>query len=89
MSPAYYLVGALGLAVLMVVHESGHYFAAKRFGMRVTRFSIGFGPRLYKHQPEGSPTTFQIKDYSTDRGDEFLISLRESSVQLERGTLLR
>ncbi len=60
MSPAYYLVGALGLAVLMVVHESGHYFAARRFGMRVTRFSIGFGPRLYKHQPAGSPTTFQI-----------------------------
>jgi regulator of sigma E protease len=60
MSPAYYVVGILGLAVLMVVHESGHYFAARRFGMRVIRFSIGFGPRLYKHQPEGSPTVFQI-----------------------------
>ena len=34
------LVAILGLAALMVVHESGHYFAARRFGMRVTRFSI-------------------------------------------------
>ena len=44
----------------MVVHESGHYFAARRFGMRVTKFSIGFGPTLWKHRPKGSPTTFQI-----------------------------
>jgi regulator of sigma E protease len=28
--------------------------------MRVTRFSIGFGPTLWKHTPEGSPTTYQI-----------------------------
>ena len=58
--PAYYVVGILGLAILMIVHESGHYLVARRFGMRVTTFSIGFGPRLYKHQPEGSATTFQI-----------------------------
>ncbi|HEY8075178.1 MAG TPA: RIP metalloprotease RseP [Labilithrix sp.] len=60
MSVAYVLIAILGLAVLMVVHESGHYFAARRFGMRVTKFSIGFGPTLWKHRPKGSPTTFQI-----------------------------
>ena len=60
MSVAYALIAILGLAVLMVVHEGGHYFAARRFGMRVTKFSIGFGPTLYKHRPKGSPTTFQI-----------------------------
>lgn len=60
MSVAYALIAILGLAVLMVVHEGGHYLAARRFGMRVTKFSIGFGPTLYKHRPKGSPTTFQI-----------------------------
>lgn len=59
-SVAYALVAILGLAVLMVVHEGGHYFAARRFGMRVTKFSIGFGPTLWKHRPKGSPTTFQV-----------------------------
>lgn len=59
-SLAYALIAILGLAVLMVVHEGGHYLAARRFGMRVTRFSIGFGPTLWKHRPKGSPTTFQI-----------------------------
>jgi len=52
--------GSLGLAVLMVVHEGGHYLAARRFGMRVVKFSIGFGPTLYKHQPKGSPTVYQV-----------------------------
>ncbi|MBX3202680.1 MAG: site-2 protease family protein [Labilithrix sp.] len=60
MSVAYALIAILGLAVLMVVHEGGHYLAARRFGMRVTRFSIGFGPTLWKHRPKGSPTTFQV-----------------------------
>jgi regulator of sigma E protease len=59
-SVAYALIAILGLAVLMVVHEGGHYLAARRHGMRVTKFSIGFGPTLYRHRPKGSPTTFQI-----------------------------
>lgn len=60
MSVAFVLIGILGLAVLMVVHEGGHYLAARRYGMRVTKFSIGFGPTLWKRKPKGSPTTFQI-----------------------------
>jgi regulator of sigma E protease len=54
------LIAIMGLAVLMVVHESGHYFAARHYGMRVLRFSIGMGPTLWKHQPEGSPTVYQV-----------------------------
>ncbi|HEX7666401.1 MAG TPA: M50 family metallopeptidase [Polyangiaceae bacterium] len=57
---AYYVIAGLGLAVLMVVHESGHYFAARYFGMRVLKFSIGFGPTIVKHQPKGSTTVYQI-----------------------------
>jgi regulator of sigma E protease len=52
--------GIVGLGVLMVVHEMGHYLAARAFKMRVTRFSIGFGPALFRHTPKDSPTTYQI-----------------------------
>jgi regulator of sigma E protease len=52
MSWYWYVIGALGLALLMVVHESGHFFVARAFGMRVTRFSIGFGPTFFKIVPE-------------------------------------
>jgi regulator of sigma E protease len=54
------LIAILGLAVLMVVHEGGHFLAARRFGMRVVRFSIGFGPTLWKHKPKDSPTVYQV-----------------------------
>src|SRR5258708_7861834 len=60
MTVALYLVAILGLAVLMIVHEGGHYLAARKFGMRVVRFSIGFGPTVWKHRPKGSSTVYQV-----------------------------
>lgn len=36
------------LTALIVAHEFGHYLAAKRCGIGVAEFSIGFGPRLLK-----------------------------------------
>lgn len=35
------------LTVLVFVHEFGHYFIARRNGVRVEVFSIGFGPELF------------------------------------------
>jgi regulator of sigma E protease len=50
----------LGISLLVVIHETGHYLAARAFKMRVLRYSIGFGPVLFKYQPQGSPTIFQV-----------------------------
>ncbi len=36
----------LAVSLLIVIHECGHYFAARAVGMRVERFSFGFGPVL-------------------------------------------
>jgi regulator of sigma E protease len=35
------------LAILVAVHEYGHFWVARRCGVKVLRFSIGFGPKLY------------------------------------------
>ncbi|MEL6612563.1 MAG: RIP metalloprotease RseP [Bacteroidota bacterium] len=37
---------ALALSILVFVHELGHYLAARVFGMRVDKFSIGFPPKI-------------------------------------------
>src|SRR5215471_4309636 len=37
---------AVVLGIMILVHEFGHYAAAKLFGVRVDVFSIGFGTRL-------------------------------------------
>ena len=34
------------LGVLVFVHEMGHYLMARRIGIRVLTFSLGFGPKL-------------------------------------------
>jgi membrane-associated protease RseP (regulator of RpoE activity) len=38
---------ALGILVAVSLHEAGHMFSARAFGMKVTRFFIGFGPTLF------------------------------------------
>lgn len=37
----------LGLALIIFVHELGHFLVAKAFGVRVVTFSLGFGKRLW------------------------------------------
>jgi len=38
------------LGVLILAHELGHFLVAKLFGVKVLRFSLGFGPRLFGFQ---------------------------------------
>ena len=43
-----YVLAFLGFAFLIIMHEAGHFAAAKAVGMRVERFSLFFGPMLWK-----------------------------------------
>ncbi|MBD2257031.1 RIP metalloprotease RseP [Pseudanabaena sp. FACHB-2040] len=47
------------LALLIVVHELGHFLAARLQGIHVNRFSIGFGPILWKYQ--GPQTEYALR----------------------------
>ncbi len=40
------VLAVLALGILIIVHEGGHFVIARLSGMRVDRFSIGFGPTL-------------------------------------------
>ena len=40
------IIAVLSLGFLIFIHELGHFLAAKRCGIRVEKFSIGFGPKL-------------------------------------------
>jgi len=41
------ILGALGILISVSLHEAGHMGTAKAFGMRVTRYFVGFGPTLW------------------------------------------
>ncbi|HVU52328.1 MAG TPA: M50 family metallopeptidase [Polyangia bacterium] len=51
-------LAVLALGLLIVLHEGGHFVVARLCGMRVERFSIGFGPTLLGFKWRG--TLFQI-----------------------------
>jgi len=51
-------VGAI--ALLVVFHELGHYWVARRCGVRVLRFSIGFGKVIYSKRFANSDTEWVI-----------------------------
>src|SRR6266853_477234 len=42
------LIAILGLAVLVLLHEAGHFFVARAVGMSPRRFYIGFPPAIVK-----------------------------------------
>ena len=41
------VVFALGILISVCLHEAGHMGTAKAFGMKVTRYFVGFGPTLW------------------------------------------
>ena len=55
------------LFVLVVIHECGHYFVARYFGVHCPRFSFGMGPVIYKkvdkHGTEFALSAFPLGGY--------------------------
>jgi len=54
------LAFVVALGLLIAVHEYGHYRMAVACGVKVLRFSIGFGQTLLRWQPKGSATEFTL-----------------------------
>lgn len=50
----------VALGLLIAIHEYGHYRMAVACGVKVLRFSVGFGRTLLRWQPKGSPTEFVL-----------------------------
>src|SRR5438094_1809336 len=42
------IAGIVGIAVLVMIHEAGHFFAARAVGMTPRKFYLGFGPAIVK-----------------------------------------
>lgn len=54
------LIFLIVFSIIVVVHEFGHYYFAKRAGILVREFSIGMGPKLFSQQA-ASGTTFTLR----------------------------
>ena len=47
-------------SILVVVHEFGHYYFAKKSGILVREFAIGFGPKIFSYRKNGTTYTLRI-----------------------------
>lgn len=66
------LIFILILSLLIIVHEFGHFIAARRAGVRVEEFSLGFGPQLFAKQvgdTKYSLSLFPLGGYVKMAGD--------------------
>lgn len=54
------IIFLLVFSLLVLVHEWGHFFMARRFGIKVEEFGIGFPPRLGKLFKDKKGTTYTI-----------------------------
>ncbi len=55
------LLAILLLAILIVVHEAGHFAAARLTGIEVREFAIGMGPKLYSRTGKKRGTVFSVR----------------------------
>lgn len=54
-----FVIAILAFCVIIVIHELGHFIAAKLCGIQVNEFSLGMGPVLFRKQ--GKETAFSIR----------------------------
>lgn len=57
----YILAALLLLGILVMIHEAGHFWAARLTGIEVMEFSIGFGPKLVSWKSRKHDTIFSIR----------------------------
>ena len=59
-------LGGIVLAILILlamvsIHEFGHYVAGKILGFKITEFSIGFGPAIFKKRSKKTGELFAVR----------------------------
>lgn len=67
------ILGLLVLSALVVFHELGHFWVARALGVRVERFSIGFGPVVFSRRRNGvewAVSAFPLGGYVKMGGDD-------------------
>lgn len=53
------ILAILAFCIIIIIHEMGHFFAAKACGMKVSEFSLGMGPKILKKP--GKETLYTVK----------------------------
>lgn len=78
------IVFIIVFGLLVLVHEYGHYYFAKKSGILVREFSIGMGPKLYATRKNG--TTYTIR-WLPLGGYVRMAGAADDEAEIEAGTM--
>lgn len=73
---------SVAIGILVAFHEAGHYWVARKTGVKVIRFSIGFGKKLWSYQKSPEQTEFVLAAVPLG-GYVKMVDEREGEVQPE------
>jgi len=48
-----FLISLFSLSIIIILHEAGHFLFARRFGVKVEEFGIGYPPRIFSFKKNG------------------------------------
>ena len=82
-----YVLAILGLSLIIMVHEFGHFIFARISGMHVEEFFLGFGPRLFKYKAKNGtvygikaiPVGGYVKIFGMDRREKISDEMKKKS----------
>ncbi len=71
----YIIVAIFIFGCLIMIHEFGHYFVARRCGVDIEEFSIGMGPKIFQKQTKKTGMLFSVRalpigGYVSMKGEE-------------------
>ncbi len=61
-----FLLVVIGLSILVLGHEAGHFLCAKLFGLKVDEFGFGFPPRIWAWRPKKNKGTLREAQGDTE-----------------------
>lgn len=78
------ILGLLGLGLVIIIHELGHFTAAKIFGIKVEAFSVGWGKVLLRKTFRGTEyrlSLLPIGGYCKMKGEDFIRQTEDSQAE--------
>ena len=87
------LFGLIGLSLVVVIHEAGHFIAARLSGINVEAFSIGWGKVLFARRWKGTEyriSLFPLGGYCKMQGEQALVQAWENharEVECDKGDM--
>jgi len=89
------ILGLIGLSIVVIFHEFGHFVFARLSGVEVEAFSVGWGPSIISHK--GKKTVwklcaFPIGGYCKLKGEEGFQAAVDQNLQYipsEKGSFFR